>query len=709
MNGLKRFCLLVGTLVAIALMPSVSAHAFGATDIDHDGYITFYDLKPEQRNDLRSGYTAGLRGGGHGYEMSYVMSNPYIKDVYMERYANRHSLSYSRAASRTKSYYYHIRNDRRRYPNDTMRWYVTEITREQDGEDAAIVNCTFPHYELTTPETVYYNGKRYKVVGIELTNGYLEKLTITDNIKYIYKCQCPMLKEISGGINVEKIGNYAFKDNLYMTNLPYFPKLTSIGRMAFMGCFYLTEVLLPPNISSMFRDAFGWYDVIKGNYDLDTLVDPDEGFYDDTYADKYKIVGITLYYMEGSKTAETIEEIYGSFEYCFLELKYKDKYPGMQPPVEIEDEEGLYTEWVIPDDELPPEEWVRRGNELPTEPKEIENSINPSQKETMKWLTELYVCEEIDSDTYFTLIGSMCGMCSVPMYFLEKYKDDINLPGLLESTKPYINLLRQKKEALLNKNFELAEKLEKIQNVGAQRLLAWGIQYGPVAAEIKGIAGDTVSAPILVAVTFHDSITGDHSWRDSLYDTVTRLKNVKDQLSDANTTVGYFEACLYVCATNSKAKKTVSENEGSWTNFMNDLIFTSFFDAWLNSYRCSDGEKWTKFTAVYKANIQAVLTEKIGEFDSKYGDDIVRYARIYQIVTSSEFLQYAMNSFIELIQDGTLFSTMTDQAYSMVVDYMPDFFRDIFPDYVASYFLDDPDWDTEDQNITMGNRGTERK
>lgn len=49
--------------------------------------------------------------------------------------------------------------------------------------------------------------------------------------------------------------------------------LTTIATGAFEGCLSLTDIPLGDNIESISPDAFGWYDVVIGNYDFPGMND----------------------------------------------------------------------------------------------------------------------------------------------------------------------------------------------------------------------------------------------------------------------------------------------------------------------------------------------------------------------------------------------------------------------------------------------------
>lgn len=688
-------------VLSFFMFTSDCSYASEVKDRDSDDIITFKDIPLSIEMQMKEGYSAGLRGQDYGYEMIYVMNNPVVRDVHITsaRKNSRSNSAYMHQAARTRSYYNRIKDDREKYPRDTNRWFVVKSWKEGD-EYVAIVNCTARVASLTTPETIRYDHQDYKVIGIDLANTRVEELTITDNITWIKRCQCPNLKTLKGGLYVETIGNQAFMDCMYFTNMPYFPRLKTIGNFAFEGCYFLTEVLLPPGIESMSYNSFGWYDVIKGNFDYETEAAEDISLGVDLYADKYKIFGITLYAAEGSKTHDTISEIYKPEDRkCFVSVALKDKYPGTQGPVEIEDEE--YLEWIPPEDPSN-YEWGEGSVNEPTTPTQISNSISTEKKEILKWLEDLLLNGDIDADMMVTLVNAMSGYTDIPREFLDKYAREPQCVLLVQCyakfAQFYTEGARLREQKRIAEAAALDEKRFKERNYAMNWLMN---EYSIIADTLKkdGVPlNGNIANGLAVFASVNDIFTyvkDGATWQSAFTKAGATASYSLLVGMTAPSPLGIYETVLFVTFGNSKAGDSLSVvgTGKHFVEFMVDLYYNAFYDAWSNSSQFADNVKWRAFYTLFRNNLKQVFKDLTDTRSAKYGQNLTNLACTLEMLLNPEDFIYIFNGLIEDFNKGKIYSNFSQTIYDVTVK--DNALGELIFDYVASFYEESPDILTE--------------
>ncbi len=701
----SRWTFVATFLLVVSIFAGISINAnadYHPQDRNTDDVVTYDELTDSQRRNMLDGYSANLRGGGLGYEMYYVMEQkPYIKEIGLPNSRGKLKTSYGVVSTRVKRYYLNLRTDEKIYPRHTRQWYVTDTWEDKELGWVASVDCTYPHQKLTTPETIHEGGKKYKVVALDLHNAYVKELTVTDNITTIIACQTPMLKDFKGGFNVEKIGDRAFKDNIYMVNLPYFPYLTSIGNYAFIGCVNLKDVLLPPLIENLGWNAFGWYDCVKGNYDFEHCNREDFEYNDiDELAGCYRIEGITLYATKKTTTWDTLEDLLGEGRANSLgDLAYapKENYPGRAAAIIIDDEEP-YADWLPPLEDPSKMDWGESSVADPEDPKSIMNSVTYAEKTTIKYLTKLFLSDNIDEDMYLTLIGATVGANDIPPEFAHEHALDTEFPTFLDlyrrNRTQYVNeqTLREKKR------IDEAMELSKALTQHANNMLYYIVNDISIAGEtgIYDKLGIKNKMKVFEVVDHLNRMSiyidsGD-SYGEAGLKTLTTATYLTWASEAAPTALKIYETVIYALFGNSKAADAASivTMGRHFVELTTDLVvgtaYDSFYEASMNF---AEDVRWDAFCMLLKLNTKLVLKRLIDENYSSYGaygETITNIAYIARVCIDGPMWEEIKKGFDEMYHNGTLLNTYIDVVYDTTVKNNK--FGEILSDFVASFYED---------------------
>lgn len=148
------------------------------------------------------------------------------------------------------------------FTQDSIRYDVS-------SGDAVVTGCADSVTKLVIPETVTYDDKEYKVVGIQehafdwvnhrslaLETVDLGGLSLEIG-EYAFRGQ-KSLTTVDGMDNITAIGNYMFTACSALTSVADLSKVTSVGIQAFMNCSSLTtlEGLNFSALTSIRQDAF---------------------------------------------------------------------------------------------------------------------------------------------------------------------------------------------------------------------------------------------------------------------------------------------------------------------------------------------------------------------------------------------------------------------------------------------------------------------
>lgn len=166
------------------------------------------------------------------------------------------------------------------FTQDSIRYDVS-------SGDAVVTGCADSVTKLVIPETVTYDDKEYKVVGIQdhafdwanhrslaLETADLGGLPLEIG-EYAFRGQ-KSLTTVVGMDNITAIGNYMFTACSALTSVADLSKVTSVGIQAFMNCSSLTalEGLNFSALTSIRQEAFnnmGSFSLELGEHTFDAL------------------------------------------------------------------------------------------------------------------------------------------------------------------------------------------------------------------------------------------------------------------------------------------------------------------------------------------------------------------------------------------------------------------------------------------------------
>ena len=676
-------------------------------DRDKDGLITYGELSIETRKLLKQGYTAGLRNRGFGNEMMYVAEDPVVR-VIGTTPANNNIPSYKQyqsQVSRTRSYYYKISNDRTKYPKDTHHWFVTNAW-ENEGEWYAEVNYTANAINLTTPETISYDGNKCKVVGLNLTNTNVRVLTITDNITYIKACRCPNLTEVLGGANVYSIDNFAFKDCIYLVNFPYFPFLEKIGDFAFEGCFNLSEILLPPSISYISSNAFGWYDAVQGNYDYFNLrgAEDDYAYSVDVYANRERILGVTLYAAKNTTTWDTINRLYVDKEAgvlgMYIKVDEKNNYPGPFTIEIIEDVEE-YKEWL-------PKAGVGEGIDWQDLDFDISNigtlsgSISEDSKVCMDYLMELLMDGDINEDMFYAIINALTGYGDIPREFINEHLNDPELLKIGELYAAAVKKQLQIQELKIKGDTVLSAQLQEKMHQARMKDMEYvkqgfeGLKFlYQSLVDVKdkhGITKLTKATELLDNInSFFNYVNKGDSYQQAFAKSVVTGSYMAAVATYVPSPVAAFEVVVGILFGNSKAGDagSILGTGKHAIEFYTDLVFNSFYDAMINSNQFTLPRRWNAFCTLWGMNVKEVLKDLEDFENPRYGQNLTNFAFLMELYFKPEDQKYIFLGYVDMFAQEKFFSNFCKDSYNVVVD--GNYVGKLLYDYVVQYYSATPE------------------
>lgn len=166
------------------------------------------------------------------------------------------------------------------FTQDSIRYDVS-------SGDAVVTGCADSVTKLVIPETVTYDDKEYKVVGIQehafdwVNHRSLALETVDlgglplEIGEYAFRGQ-KSLTTVDGMDNITAIGNYMFTACSALTSVADLSKVTSVGIQAFMNCSSLTtlEGLNFSALTSIRQEAFnnmGSFSLELGEHTFDAL------------------------------------------------------------------------------------------------------------------------------------------------------------------------------------------------------------------------------------------------------------------------------------------------------------------------------------------------------------------------------------------------------------------------------------------------------
>ena len=150
-----------------------------------------------------------------------------------------------------------------KFIKDGIYYRFKDYTVDNEVEVTS-VNANTPNYtgDITIPETVTYNNKEYRVVGIYKSafyNSSVTSVTLPSSIQYISNYAfnyCVNLTNIEIKSGVKTIGNAAFNRCSSLTDVDIPATVESLGSEAFRDCYALQRVTLHDGITSLGSACF---------------------------------------------------------------------------------------------------------------------------------------------------------------------------------------------------------------------------------------------------------------------------------------------------------------------------------------------------------------------------------------------------------------------------------------------------------------------
>lgn len=168
------------------------------------------------------------------------------------------------------------------------------IFTARPGEVALCGRVSFTEEEVVIPDYIYYDNKKYRVVGITegaFSNSYINKITLPDTLEYI--------------------SDYAFMSCEYLQEI-YLPNnITYIGEGAFFGCQYLKKVHLSDNLKRLQKRCFAHCYELQGIELPNGLEVIEEGVFDSCFKLKELYIPETVEFMFFPECVETVYVPYG--------------------------------------------------------------------------------------------------------------------------------------------------------------------------------------------------------------------------------------------------------------------------------------------------------------------------------------------------------------------------------------------------------------
>jgi len=708
------------------------AYEIDIDDRDGDGIVTYSEYSGEKSSGVESSYGEG----GLIYEMLFEMSG---QSKYTVNVGLGHGEHYTGVASRVRRFYLNSRRDKTVYPRTSSQWYASQVYEDSTSSTgwSAVVSYDGVKHNITTPATIYADGHMCDVKGLYLRNAFVKELTITDNIITIERCNAPMLKEITGGYGVEVIKKCAFEDCIYLTNLPYFPRLKEIGEFAFIGCVNLKEVLLPPSIESIWFNSFGWYEVVKTTYS-GNLTNSEEEWQEfnnqvKQYKNLEKIKGITLYATKKTTTWNTLKDLYDSASVkAFEHVEYKDssKYPGIQSDIEISDEEEQeISNWIPPVSiDIGTIEWEESPKIDPHDSKQLKSALTKEQQEVIDYIAMRYLYGDIDEGMSAALVEAMAGQIPVPMEFQAKHCKDAGCVQLVA-----LNLKSLKRacdiQAQLNANRNLTGDAKKAQMEMESSLSNYYYYfYNTLSTTVTALEEIEANAGIFSNLSkvgpyldrLNSMLIAYEAGDESVVKVVTRFVSECTYLAAVDIygeillgkvafgQLGIYESAVFVLFGNSKAGDAASmvTTGRHFVEYISDYTWGAMFSAYEKAIRAKKGEGMKVFFDTWSYEVCETKRKLADTVNAPYGQTLTNLGYIDRMLHDPVMLYQTFTGYIDLLKNNPkeIIDTFTGSAYDVCVEgnALGQFSYEMLYDFTCKYYSGDlwEDVYKADQNIT---------
>lgn len=399
----------------------------------------YSDLSRKERKALLT-TTGSMDVNNYSYE--FYALNPEPIDIGLpskhEDEKGNTVYSYSNPKRKATRYFRNLSEHNIRYGGG---WYLAYTMEDTDGV-YAVASYDGTARNVTVPKVL----EGYPVRGIAVTNNRIYRINMQNRVEYIYGCQSAFLRWLVGCDAVKYIGSQAFQNCVSLKKLPVMENLTTIASGAFEGCLSLTDIPLGDNIESISPDAFGWYDVVIGNYDFPGM-NYDFSYYDG-FLDNDRIYGVTLYARENSPTHWLLDNMYGYHYIEGMETEEVEFFTGHVSYGDLSDftgvEEEPYKEssWT----RVPYYDWTKENQSSKDNTKDTDNGktgeetvtkptsgLDDEAKSALDYLLDLFKKGAI---TFNALLFAMLTMFGVKVPdWVTRSLDQADLKGVADFTK----------------------------------------------------------------------------------------------------------------------------------------------------------------------------------------------------------------------------------------------------------------------------------
>lgn len=393
----------------------------------------------------------------NNYSYTFYALNPEPIDIGLpgkyEHEKGNTVYSYSDPKRKATRYFRKLSNQNIQYGGG---WYLAYTAEDEDGV-YAVASYDGTARNVTVPKVL----EGYPVRGIAVTNNRIYRINMQNRVEYIYGCQSAFLRWLVGCDAVKYIGSQAFQNCVSLKKLPMMENLTTIATGAFEGCLSLTDIPLGDNIESISPDAFGWYDVVIGNYDFPGM--NDEFSYYDGFLDNDRIYGVTLYARENSPTHWLLNNMY---EYHYIEGMETEKvefftghvsYGDLSDFTGVEEEPYKESGWT----RVPYYDWTKEdqsakdntgnadtGNTGEGTASKPTAGLDDEAKSALDYLLDLFKKGAI---TFNALLFAMLTMFGVKVpNWVTKSLDQADMKGLAAFTKKCDGMTEAERLDMLN-------------------------------------------------------------------------------------------------------------------------------------------------------------------------------------------------------------------------------------------------------------------
>lgn len=223
---MRRIKLFIAVLLVVLIAVGIDMPAFADDTAFLDYCTTYSSLSSREKKEMYQ-YTGRASTGNNSF--IYYTFHTEQRDIGLPAKSEKDGkviYSYFHQIARAKRFFVDVRDDINYFNTFAGGgWDVDSIEYDDEGE-YAVVSYYGRATNLNVPTRIIKDGHTYPVRGINISSGYLRRINLKNNIKYIYKLNAPMLQWITGYDAVTFIGNSAFENCILLKKFPLIRHLT---------------------------------------------------------------------------------------------------------------------------------------------------------------------------------------------------------------------------------------------------------------------------------------------------------------------------------------------------------------------------------------------------------------------------------------------------------------------------------------------------